>query len=80
MQGDISVNNVALLSMPFAVTDQPSLALSLLKPLVERSGRECDVFYLNLVFRAMAGEELYDRVLAQSAKIDTYRWISPLEW
>jgi magnesium-protoporphyrin IX monomethyl ester (oxidative) cyclase len=69
-----------LLSMPFAVTDQPSLALSLLKPLVEKSGRECDVLYLNLVFRAMAGKELYNRVLDLSSGINTYRWISPLEW
>jgi ribosomal peptide maturation radical SAM protein 1 len=68
------------MSRSFAVTDQPSLSLSLLKPLVEKSGSECDVLYLNPVFRAMAGEEVYDRALALSARIDTYRWISPLEW
>jgi len=38
--------------MPFASVLGPSLALGLLKPLVEREGVPCDVSYLNIAFQA----------------------------
>ncbi len=43
--------------MPFGgySVPYPSMALSLLKPLVERAGFDCDVSYLNVVFRAHVG-------------------------
>jgi ribosomal peptide maturation radical SAM protein 1 len=42
--------------MPFGPLNYPSLALSLLKPLVQREGIVCDVSYLNIAFRAFLGD------------------------
>lgn len=50
------MKRVLLVCMPFGVLNGPSLALSLLKPLVQREGIVCDVSYLNIAFRAFVGD------------------------
>lgn len=49
---------VLLVNMPFGgySVPYPSMALSLLKPLVERAGFDCDISYLNVAFRAHVGQ------------------------
>lgn len=49
------MRRVILVSMPFASVGYPSLALSLLKPLLEKEGVLCDVSYLNIAFQAYTG-------------------------
>jgi len=39
---------VALVSMPFAAIDYPSLALGLFKSRLDREGIPCDIHYLNI--------------------------------
>ena len=49
--------------MPFASAKFPSPALSILKPLVEKTGVRCDVAYLNILFQeACGGSEPYEGV------------------
>jgi len=49
--------------MPFASVLGPSLALGLLKPLVEREGVPCDVSYLNIAFQAHSGRpDIYEEI------------------
>ena len=50
------MKQILLVCMPFGPVDYPSLALSLLKPLVQREGIACDVSYLNIAFRASIGD------------------------
>lgn len=58
------LKRVLLVSMPFASVLGPSLALGLLKPLVEREGVPCDVNYLNIAFQAYTGHpDIYQEVI-----------------
>lgn len=50
---------VALVVMPFADADRPSLAAGLLKAAIEQAGIECDSKYFNVTFRQLLGEESY---------------------
>lgn len=54
---------VALVSMPFASADRPSIQLGLLKAIAEQAGSSADTFHYNLDLAAMVGEERY-RVMA----------------
>lgn len=55
--------SVILINMPFASAKFPSPALSILKPLVEKTGVRCDVAYLNILFQeACGGSEPYEGV------------------
>ena len=54
---------VALVTMPFAALDRPSLGLSALKSRLNETGIGCDVIYLNLAFARLIGRESYDRVV-----------------
>ena len=49
------MGRVMLVCMPLARVGYPSLALSLLKPLLEREGVSCDVSYLNIAFQTYTG-------------------------
>jgi len=52
--------------MPFAAVHLPSLALSLLKPVLQREGIACDVLYLNVDFAAFTGSvDMYQMVSSQ---------------
>ncbi|KAA0254972.1 MAG: RiPP maturation radical SAM protein 1 [Acidobacteria bacterium] len=55
---------VALVVMPLAAADRPSLAAGLLKAGLRRRGVECDVKYFNLTLWKMLGAEAY-RYLSQ---------------
>ena len=58
------LKRVLLVSMPFASVLGPSLALGLLKSLVEREGVPCDVSYLNIAFQAYTGHpDIYQEVI-----------------
>jgi hypothetical protein len=67
----------ALLFMPFASIEIPSLAVSLLKPLAERAGVQCDIRHLHLPFRSRAAEA-YD--YAYWTEISRIQEHNPLEW
>lgn len=57
------MKRVLLVNMPFASVGYPSLALSLLKPLLENEGVSCDVSYLNMAFQAYTGRpDVYNEV------------------
>jgi hypothetical protein len=49
------MQRVILINMPFASVRFPSPGLSILKPLVEKTGVRCDVAYLNIFFQAFCG-------------------------
>ena len=53
---------VALVVMPFASSDRPSLAAGLLKSLLRERGIACDCKYFNLTFCRLAGQERYRRL------------------
>jgi len=57
--GDEPRLRVALVVMPFASGDRPSLATGLLKAALARVGVECEVKYFNLTFWRMLGHERY---------------------
>jgi len=54
--------HVALVNMPFAMADRPSIQCGLLKSGLVRAGHEADVYYLNLDFAASFGADLYREV------------------
>jgi ribosomal peptide maturation radical SAM protein 1 len=56
---------VALVSMPFAAIDYPSLALGLFKSRFEREGIPCDIHYLNISFGEMIGYSSYSMLISQ---------------
>jgi ribosomal peptide maturation radical SAM protein 1 len=56
---------VALISMPFAAIDYPSLALGLFKSRLRQEGIPCDVLYLNIPFAEMIGYASYSRLIIQ---------------
>jgi ribosomal peptide maturation radical SAM protein 1 len=60
---------IALVNMPFAMADRPSIQCGLLKACVERAGYGADVLYLNLEFAAKIGAELY-RNISQTCRDD----------
>jgi ribosomal peptide maturation radical SAM protein 1 len=51
---------VALVNMPWARLDAPSIQCGLLQPIVRAAGHQCDVHYLNLDFAATIGAQTYD--------------------
>ncbi len=61
---------VALVVMPFADADRPSLAAGLLQAGLERRGITCDSKYFNVTLRKMLGQETYD-LLSMGAPMTT---------
>lgn len=55
----LTTTRVALVNMPFAMADRPSIQCGLLKSALTRVGHEVDVFYLNLEFAAEFGASFY---------------------
>jgi ribosomal peptide maturation radical SAM protein 1 len=53
---------VALVNMPFAFSDRPSIQCGLLKSILTRVGHEVDVFYLNLELAAETSSDFYHEV------------------
>lgn len=57
------MKRIILINMPFVSVRYPSPALSILKPLVEKTGVACDVAYLNIAFQAFCGNsEAYEGI------------------
>lgn len=54
--------NVALVVMPFAASDRPSLAAGLLKALLAERGISCECKYFNLTFSSLLGRERYEEM------------------
>ena len=59
---------VALVVMPFAAADRPSLAAGLLQAQLRREAIDCDSKYFNLTFWKLLGSEAY-RSLSQESSI-----------
>lgn len=55
---------IALVNMPFALADRPSIQCGLLKAALARAGHQVDVYYLNLELAAELGAERYEKVAA----------------
>jgi ribosomal peptide maturation radical SAM protein 1 len=53
---------VALVNMPWARVDTPSIQCGLLQSIARDAGHHCDVHYLNLELAAVVGSEVYDGV------------------
>lgn len=56
---------VALVSMPFAAIDYPSLALGLFKSRLHKEGIPCDIHYLNISLVEMIGYGSYSALITQ---------------
>jgi ribosomal peptide maturation radical SAM protein 1 len=55
----LSDDKVALVSMPFASVEMPSIGISLLQAAMRRDGVECDLYYPNLRFARDIGLPVY---------------------
>jgi ribosomal peptide maturation radical SAM protein 1 len=55
-------SRVALVNMPFAMADRPSIQCGLLKAALTRAGHEVDVHYLNVELAAEFGAPLYSEI------------------
>jgi ribosomal peptide maturation radical SAM protein 1 len=66
---------VALVNMPFAMADRPSIQCGLLKAVLARAGHAVDVFYLNLELAAELGDELYGRLSALRTDVLLGEWL-----
>ncbi|HSS52084.1 MAG TPA: hypothetical protein VLX28_24340, partial [Thermoanaerobaculia bacterium] len=60
--------DVCLVNMPYASLNRPSLALGLLKALLEREGVATGVVYPNLAFAEAVGLPLYELASSQFPK------------
>jgi ribosomal peptide maturation radical SAM protein 1 len=65
---------VALISMPFASAQNPSIQLGLIKELCARAGLGVDIFHLNLDFAHAVGPELYN-ILSFSIEPMIGEWV-----
>ncbi|MCG8462357.1 MAG: RiPP maturation radical SAM C-methyltransferase, partial [Holophagales bacterium] len=59
---------IALIVMPFASANQPSLAVGLLKAALHRQGIPCDIKHFHLTFWRLLGQDIYRR-MAQEASM-----------
>lgn len=53
---------VALVNMPWARIDAPSIQCGLLQSIARAAGHHCDVAYLNIEFAALFGSDSYDEI------------------
>lgn len=66
---------VALVNMPFALADRPSIQCGLLKAGLTRAGHHADVHYLNLDMAAVLGPEVYRKIAAESSTLFLGEWL-----
>lgn len=66
---------VALVNMPWAAVDRPSIQLGLLKPAVEEEGHEVDVFHLNVELAAQVGGSFYDEARRMGRELLMGEWL-----
>ncbi|HEX8346507.1 MAG TPA: RiPP maturation radical SAM C-methyltransferase [Actinoplanes sp.] len=67
---------VALVNMPWARVNAPSIQCGLLQSIVRDAGHDCDTHYLNIEFAAFLGGQGYDRI----ANLDALRDYFLGEW
>lgn len=67
--------HIALVNMPFAMADRPSIQCGLLKSAATRAGHEVDVFYLNLEFAAEFGASFYKQLSYLRANLLVGEWL-----
>jgi ribosomal peptide maturation radical SAM protein 1 len=60
--------------MPFYDTGSPSLALGLLKSILEKDGIPCDVLYPNLEFAVRVGVDRYERLVRRDRELFAGEW------
>lgn len=58
----VSPVRVALVNMPFAMVDRPSIQCGLLKAALTRAGHQVDVHYLNLELALTLGRTTYEQI------------------
>lgn len=66
---------VALINMPFAMADRPSIQCGLLKSGLTQLGHDVRVYYLNLEFAAAFGHEWYREVAHLRTEIMLGEWL-----
>jgi ribosomal peptide maturation radical SAM protein 1 len=66
---------VALVNMPFAMADRPSIQCGLLKAVLTRAGHVVDVFYLNLELAAELGAAFYNETSGVRNDILLGEWL-----
>lgn len=66
---------VALVNMPFAMADRPSIQCGLLKSSLTRVGHEVQVYYLNLELAAELGHERYREIAHLRTELMLGEWL-----
>jgi ribosomal peptide maturation radical SAM protein 1 len=66
---------VALVVMPFAAADRPTLAAGLLKALLLERGIACECKYFNLTFRSLLGREAYELASIYATGAQAGEWV-----
>lgn len=66
---------VALVNLPFAYADRPSIQCGLLKASLARAGIRSDVHYLNLELAAELGADLYDNLATVRTECLLGEWL-----
>lgn len=66
---------IALVNMPFAMADRPSIQCGLLKTALVRAGFEADVHYLNLEFAAQFGARFHHELSILRADLLLGDWL-----
>lgn len=62
MRGDITLSDIALVFMPWASVSMPSIALGLLKNVLEENEISADVHYLNVKLAKLMDKVLYEEI------------------
>ncbi len=66
---------IALVNMPFALADRPSIQCGLLKAGLVRAGYEADVHYLNLDMASVLGPDTYTQIAGLSSTLFLGEWL-----
>lgn len=66
---------VALVNMPFALADRPSIQCGLLKGALTRAGHQVDVIYLNLELAAELGALTYKSIASMRTDQLVGEWL-----
>lgn len=75
LQPAVASARVALVNMPFAMADRPSIQCGLLKSSLASLGHEVDVYYLNLELAAECGARFYGEVARLRTDLLLGEWL-----
>lgn len=73
--GQPRTGRIALVNMPFAMADRPSIQCGLLKAVLRRAGHYVDVHYFNLELAKEIGAEVYSRISYLRANMLLGEWL-----